>query len=441
MYLPPLTSSADHQSSWEYRKSLLQERIGLINADIVCLQEVSPLSFNDDFAFMFDDLGYDGVELYRKGRFRPATFWKKDKLVLVDNPQHKDRTLLTSFRRVVQDDEMTLETSISSSSNDKEYYWHILNCHLQAGKQGGRRVRQIIEGTNAAIKMAKKHQQHGNDDVDNIQLIVCGDFNGGQECGAIHYLENGSITPDFYEDGEQISSKEKILPIPPLTDVVASIHRDGGLLPPATLVVPELISYMIGNSRDDDDDRTITTAYEDPNFSEDVINRLRRIYSNFATTTTICDTTTEMQMGKNDVERWLTIINQRVGRGTEFRNAAKYMGWVEPILETNEEKSNKDDDRLPIIIPDNGILTLEDFICVYTDELRQGKFWGIAWDLASLGEPLPVNNVFRARYDRIYASQSLLPVAVLDTISEKACPNEYEPSDHLPVCASFLPRR
>ena len=134
-------------------------------------------------------------------------------------------------------------------------------------------------------------------------------------------------------------------------------------------------------------------------------------------------------MGKNDVERWLTIINQRVGRGTEFRNAAKYMGWVEPILETNEEKSNKDDDRLPIIIPDNGILTLEDFICVYTDELRQGKFWGIAWDLASLGEPLPgVNNVFRARYDRIYASQSLLPVAVLDTISEKACPNEYEPA-------------
>ena len=24
--------------------------------------------------------------------------------------------------------------------------WHVLNCHLQAGKQGGRRVRQIVEG-------------------------------------------------------------------------------------------------------------------------------------------------------------------------------------------------------------------------------------------------------------------------------------------------------
>lgn len=443
MYLPPLTDADQSSifSTWEYRKSLLRERIGLINADVVCLQEVSPLSFDDDFAFMLDDLGYDGVELYRKGRFRPATFWKKNRLVLVDIPQHKDRTLMTSFRRIVHDDESSSTSAKSiSSSNEEEYYWHILNCHLQAGKQGGRRVRQIIEGTNAAIKMAKKHQmQKEHDHVDKIQLIVCGDFNGGQECGAIHYLESGSIGPEFLEDGEQVSSKEKILPIPPLTDAVANINREGALPPPATLVVPELISYLIGNSRDDDDDGTITTtAYEDPYFSEDVINRLRRIYSNFAAT--VCDTTAGKQMGKTDVERWLTIINQRVGRGTEFRNAAKCMGWVEPTLATNEEIEK--DDRLPIIIPENGILTLEDFIGVYIDELRQCKFWGIAWDLASLGEPLPgVNNVFRARYDRMYASQSLLPVVVLDTISDKACPNEYEPSDHLPVCAVFLPRR
>ena len=99
MYLPPL--SADQSSifsTWEYRKSLLRERIGLIDADVVCLQEASPISFDDDFAFMFDDLGYDGVELYRKGRFRPATFWKKDRLVLVETPQHKDRTLLQKVR-------------------------------------------------------------------------------------------------------------------------------------------------------------------------------------------------------------------------------------------------------------------------------------------------------------------------------------------------------
>jgi len=42
----------------------------LVDADVVCIQEISPDSFEDDFAFMKDDLGYDGVELFKKGRFR-----------------------------------------------------------------------------------------------------------------------------------------------------------------------------------------------------------------------------------------------------------------------------------------------------------------------------------------------------------------------------------
>jgi hypothetical protein len=150
MYLPPLSNDQSIFSSWDYRKALLRERIGLIDADVVCLQEVSPLSFENDFAFMTNDLGYDGVELFKKGRFRPATFWKKDRVALVDTAQHKDRTLLTSFCLV---DERTKVIN--------EDYWHVLNCHLQAGKQGGRRVRQIIEGTNAAIKAERKNRLNG----------------------------------------------------------------------------------------------------------------------------------------------------------------------------------------------------------------------------------------------------------------------------------------
>jgi hypothetical protein len=264
---------------------------------------------------------------------------------------------------------------------------------------------------------------------------VCGDFNGGPECGAVQYLESGSIGPDFLEDGEQVSSKEKVLPIPPLTDILSAACIDrGGASPPATLVVPELISHMIERGN-------VESAYEDPHFSEDVLDRLRRIYYKFATariSNASSDQSPLMHMGKEGVERWLTIINLRVGRGTEFRNAAKYMGWVEPPS-GGSEKVNQDE-RPPILIPNDGILTLDDFLGIYLDELRQGKFWGIAWDLAALGEPLPVRDVFRARYDRMYASQSLTPAAVLDTLSDEACPNQYEPSDHLPICASFLPK-
>jgi len=270
-----------------------------------------------------------------------------------------------------------------------------------------------------------------------MKLIVCGDFNGGQECGAVRYLESGSIGPDFLEDGEHVTSKEKVFPIPPLTDILSACIDRGGAPPPATLVVPELISNMIEKGN-------VESAYEDPHFSAEIIDRLHRIYFRFATARILnasSDQSPQMHMGKNDVQRWLTTINLRVGRGTEYRNAAKYMGWVEPSKDPpGESETINKDDRPPIFIPDDGILTLDNFVGVYLDELRQGKFWSIAWDLAALGEPLPVEDVFRARYDRMYASQSLAPVVVLDTLSDEACPNQYEPSDHLPICASFLPR-
>lgn len=415
MYNPPLSPDKEDVYTWEYRKSLLKERIGLVDADVVCLQEVSPLSFAEDFSFMTDDLGYDGVELFKKGRFRPATFFKKDRVELTTNAVHKDRTLLTSFRLV--DDE-----------DDTSGAWHVLNCHLQAGKQGGRRVRQIVEGVLTAYKTAKNKLKEN--DPENLKLIVCGDMNGDAECGAIHILKHGSIDETFIEDGEKVSSKAKKLPIPPMIDAM-SIGRNEDQQIPATLVVPELISLMM-NTND------VETAYTNPKFSDDVRKRLSRIYSQFAT---VSSGEGADQMGKEDVFRWLEIINKVVGRGTEFRNAAKYMGWIDESKESDEngeEKKVEKRERPPIFIPDDGILTQDDFLAVYLDELKQGKFWGIAWDLAALGEPLPIKDVFKARYDHIYCSTSLVPAVVLDTVSNIACPNEHEPSDHLPVCAAFV---
>ena len=68
MYHPPLSPDMFHVSTWESRRELLKERIALIDADVVCLQEVSPKSFEDDFSFMSEDFGYDGVELFKRVR-------------------------------------------------------------------------------------------------------------------------------------------------------------------------------------------------------------------------------------------------------------------------------------------------------------------------------------------------------------------------------------
>lgn len=421
MYSPPLDASSAHMAEWSHRSSLIRQRVELINADVVCLQEVSPKSFEEDFAFMADELGYDGVELFRRGRFRPATFWRKSTVDLAAPPVHKDRTLLTTFRHVN-----------NNSDVDEGVNWHVLNCHLQAGKQGGRRVRQVHEGVGAAVKLARRLKEKN---PASPLLVVCGDFNGGPECGAVRYLEDGSVGPDFLEDGEAVTSKMKKMALSaPLTDVP---NQDLGRGPaPNTLVVQELISLLIEEGTDDT-----------PSLSADVLERLERIYYRYATHSDGAEGT--KAMGRPDVERWLIEINGQVGRGSEFRRAAREMGYVDPPEpETagndggSDASGGQQEQQLKveqprIALPEDGVLSLEGFCRVYEGELREGKFWGIAWDLATMGETLPDKGVFEARYDRMYCSQSVRPTAVLDTLSSKPCPNKEEPSDHLPIAARF----
>jgi hypothetical protein len=139
----------------------------------VCLQEVCPESFETDFAFMKDDLGYDGCEMFKRGRFRPATFWKTDRVELVMPPIHKNRTLLTIFRTTKKqtsaegeshDSNTSAATKKQTSAEEKsrscntsaDSLWFVLNCHLQSGPNGPRRVRQIDEGMKSILTAARK---------------------------------------------------------------------------------------------------------------------------------------------------------------------------------------------------------------------------------------------------------------------------------------------
>ena len=255
----------------------------------------------------------------------------------------------------------------------------------------------------------------------HVKLIVCGDFNGGHECAAIRYLEDGAVDESFIEDGGPVVSSRKTLPFQqPLKDVFAD-WGDGKEAPP-TLVVSELISIMVENG----------SAYEQPQFTKDVLQRLERIYDRYATFPTEHK---ERRMNVQDVERWLVAINGKVGRGSEFREAARQMGWNE---NSNSDGQNGSSSETRIALPVDGYLTLAGLIRVYESELRGGKFWGIAYDLAVLGEPLPDAGVFQSRYDRIYCSSSIEPSAVMHFSSNSPCPNENEPSDHLPVAAAFV---
>lgn len=225
-------------------------------------------------------------------------------------------------------------------------------------------------------------------------------------------MEEGYIDETHREEGAPVSSGRKDLPLDnPLSDVSA---LDRSSSPPPTMVVAELISRLVQGGQG---------PYEDPSLSSEVLAKLERIYQRLASTTRDGN----LIMSRGDVERYLIAINGIVGRGSEFREAARQMGRVE---DDDSEKSHAK-------LPEDGILTLEGLKTIYDKELKQGKFWGIAHDLAVLGEGIDCQELFVSRFDRIYTSDSISTIAVMDFSSESSCPNAFNPSDHLPIAALF----
>jgi endonuclease/exonuclease/phosphatase family metal-dependent hydrolase len=449
-YYPPVASPTGQEfvALWEYRKNLIRKKIeNFGRPDVLCFQEVAPDTFQEDFDFLSTELGYDGVALYRKGRMRPATFWKTSKCTLIGEPIHKDRCLLTCFKLNNNSGKGSNAISTKTRANGESQqspFWHIMNCHLSAGPNGPRRLRQVHDGLTAVVKLERKLQlalnnteappkpkggnkQSNNGDIIRVEpnVIVCGDFNGDESCAAVRYIKDGSVSDKFVEHGDIVSSKGKMIPkeIGPMMDVVLQANKGDLEAVPPTLVVPEFITFMVDQKEEDD---------SHPQMSQSVIRRLVNIYNSFATSA-------DGLMTRADVKRWLMKINGRTREGSEFLAAAKYMGWHSPQDEHGSglEPCNT--------LPADGRLTLEGFMSIYEEELRQGLYWSIAHDLAVLGKPIvPVENpetlaLYQGRFDRMYCSPSTLhPTCVVSAYCDKPCPNDVEPSDHLPIAASFL---
>ena len=473
MYSPRSFSSTEARTvaSWYERQQLIKEIVKSAESDIVCFQEASCETFASDFSFM-RELGYECNELFRKGRFRPATFWRGDRLELLGSAIHRDRCLITPFRL--------------KGSDDNKYLW-VANMHLQAGnEQAVRRFRQTFDCLDTIRKDQCKllqSQKSSNKKTKttspppSFAVVLAGDTNvAGPESGSIsavdELLSTGRLLSTFREGGQVVTTKDKAIPqMPHFTDPYAYIFGQSKSLhsespPPPTMVVEELYSLLSKPVENSTEESKLSSTEEgegtkndgdeseaDPlELSDEAVRLFSNVFNDFASNR-IADCAV---MSAADVARWLTIINGKVGRGSEFRAAVAAMKITEPIQnETEKGPTSSDDVSVPSVgisssaggeetdLLPAGYLTLASFLAIYRAELRQGKVWGLLHDLAACQHPLPLTDRFFAvRYDRIYVAGDIEIVAVRidgdsdgDSLRLRCLPNEKHPSDHIPVVA------
>gem|GEM_PF-2581723 len=372
-------SVPDEARAWAHRQRLLREGLLGAMADIVCLQEVVPDSFEQDLAFL-TEAGYDHA-LHRKSELRCATFWRRSRFALASEPQHKDRSLITSLRTV----------------DEARRLVHVVNVHLKAGPEPARRLRQVFEALEQTQKEARK--------VGQGPVVICGDFNSNPAGSAVQrLLIEGEVRPELREDAypeQELTSKPRSQPFGRFDDAYAAAF--GPQSAPPTLLLP---------------DRDAFFADEQGALRPAVVDAFRAIFQKFSGG--------QPTMDRAAVDRWISTINRRTERGSEWDKALE-------------------------IFAKNGAETLseEDLVGIYVAELREGKPWGVFHDLDACGAlpggPPPA--VFEGRFDQIHHTPSLSLSAVVSPLNEAqrrqvyeqkdTLPNAWHPSDHLPLGAVF----
>jgi len=378
---------------WPARQALMKSQFQQALTDIICLQEVSDLSFEGDFGFLSAEFGYQGLMHEKKGRMRPATFWKKD-LWQLAGALHKDRILVVALRR-------------QGGPYDGRVVFAV-NAHLSAGWSADRRLRQAQEALEAVAKECRRLGLEAS----GTAVVFAGDFNSQGSTAVRELLTSGAVGPDFREHGDptergqggkQVTSKVRSQTVALFGDAAEEAFSGE---PPATILSTNIDSKMLF------DDGTPTPAL------------VAAVNSAFQS----CSSNGEV-MSKDDTEKWLVKINGQFGRGSEYRYAMDVF-----------EKAGKEE------------LSREDFLGLYTAELNEGKFWGVEHDLQALGGlglAVPEEGPCRLRFDYVYyARNALRLLGVRDPLAEaqrsrifgppwEILPNAWHPSDHLPVTAAF----
>jgi endonuclease/exonuclease/phosphatase family metal-dependent hydrolase len=470
------------------RRALTERYIASLDADVLCLQEINPASFIDDFAFLSTGaLGhYDCVLEDSRNRYmRCAVFYRRDRLRVVASSTGFKYVAVRLEPAVPPPPSANMATAANTASAahaaslrpGRPAPLHVVTVHLSAGcpKEG---VGQLM----AALKSAKKLMPPREDPRD-VAVIVAGDFNlldtDRADAPALHFLREGLIGKS-YAYGKRPAAEASAAGATGAAAVGAAVgappevgeasleyrskkakrHPFGGMLRDAaemlgqarpTFIVPDLFAKF---------------KLDDEHFSPEFYTAVDAI---FAQSQTSENNGAGPVMDADGIEAWICRIHgspenrtmdganqERLAKKVlEEKAAAAAAAAAAAVLVAGGMADDGNGGSTSTRDTDRAVLTLEDFRSIYEHECNVNPWsvdydfleFGVAWEDTARERPL-----FQRRLDRIFVSTENDTLQVHATEAQAAShqtaleqeaawaragrpviPNEFHASDHLAV--------
>ncbi|XP_022247660.1 CCR4-NOT transcription complex subunit 6-like isoform X2 [Limulus polyphemus] len=239
--------------SWEYRRKCIMEEIKHYSADIISLQEVETDQFYNFFLPELRNEGYDGIfspksrakivlESERKHVDGCAIFFRSNKFSLIkehlvefnqlamanaegsddmlNRVQTKDNIGLAAL---LQTNEGAFENGVLPGSSEIHQPLLVCTAHIHWDPEYCDvkliQTMMLMSELHGILEDATQSFRPGSQkpDINNIPLLLCGDFNSLPESGVVEFLTSGRVSvdhPDFKKLGykdclRKLSSTDK----------------------------------------------------------------------------------------------------------------------------------------------------------------------------------------------------------------------------------------
>uniref|UniRef100_A0A915I0Y6 Endonuclease/exonuclease/phosphatase domain-containing protein n=1 Tax=Romanomermis culicivorax TaxID=13658 RepID=A0A915I0Y6_ROMCU len=206
------TSCPNEWMQWDFRWQCIATELGTINADVVCLQEVTDSLYESHVRPFFIGNGFDGVFKKRTG-LKPdgcATFWRKSKFS-VDKVDSVEYQIPNTF---MDRDNVGLIVRLTPlNSRNSKQRMVIANTHLLFNPGRGDIKLGQLALLLARIKQVTLINQQSKQ---RLPTLICGDFNCLPSSplynfitrGEINYhgMQRGDVTGQYKKGGPKICS-------------------------------------------------------------------------------------------------------------------------------------------------------------------------------------------------------------------------------------------